>query len=423
MKQIHTVCLVIALGLAASAAQAQTMRTYPISQETTLARAHLVIEAEVIRVDRFPQGGGFGGHAAVTLSIMDALKGESPDTLTMRRFQLNRDGSYQHADLVPTYELGDHLVISVYWGPGAYYKPLGLYNGVFYIDTGRVRGTGVSLVELKSQIAGVLEDTRGTLDIDLKTAASVPRTQIPAEGSSAKVASFDHSHFGGRLRTSSPATWKKQYYDLGVVIKYNDDNVPNGIGGSAVGARIADAIAAWNGVTHNGLSLSYGGVSTETPEFGSASLSEESDNVIWWADGTAGGPVAVESPGPLGAAVLEKFNSDIWVNSNPGPCKVWHFGSSATAYPHKATVPWSGCTTGPATVLDYQELVMHELGHTLGLFHSINDNDLMWPDPNNRPASVPVRLMTNFDKAGAVHQHPTREISGTLPFDIVLRGD
>ncbi len=81
----------IAIGLVASAASAQTMTTRPISQETTLARAHLVVEAEVIRVDRFPQGDGLGGHAAVTLSIMDVMKGEAPETLTMRRFQLNRD--------------------------------------------------------------------------------------------------------------------------------------------------------------------------------------------------------------------------------------------------------------------------------------------------------------------------------------------
>ena len=350
-KNFIPVFFVLLLGLIATASHAQTMRVRPISHETTLERAHLVVEAIVTDVQRLPRGDGLGGHALITLGVRDVLKGNVGDELTMRRFQLNPDGSYQYPELVPVYEQGDHIVVSVYEGVRGYYKPLGLYNGAFYIDDGQVRGTDVSLGELKAQIAETLAVERSGLDASLKSASEyAARVHGSSNPLSAKAMYDIHNHFGGRLRTSTDETWEPEYYTTpGIVIKYLDGGRPGGLQSSKDNAedRIGAAVSAWDDIPKTGVELQYGGLSEEAAPTGFGELpqvSDSSDNVIWWDDANAGGDLGKEWRGPTLPAVGTKNNSDIWLNLDPGPCQVWYFGDSATAYPDRTTTNWQGCS-------------------------------------------------------------------------------
>jgi hypothetical protein len=62
--------------------------------------------------------------------------------LELRRFRLDLSGGYANSDIIPTFSEGDRVVIALYRSPRGYYKMLGLYNGIYYVDGDIVRGLG-----------------------------------------------------------------------------------------------------------------------------------------------------------------------------------------------------------------------------------------------------------------------------------------
>lgn len=128
-------------------------------------------------------------------------------------------------------------------------------------------------------------------------------------------------------------------------------------------------------------------------------------NVIFWGDWNDG-ELANEFANPYPSeGTLSKTGSDIIFNTDFN--SDWYFGSSAP-----------GSRNG--SQIDFADVLIHELGHTLGLDHSSYTTVIMSGALWSNWTVSPLRTLAGGDVAGAIHQHPTSYIYGTFSHDIVL---
>lgn len=163
--------------------------------EDVLKGAPLIVDAHILDVTFTAISNSSVGYATITLSISEFIKGSAPSTIVMRRYGISDKGACLFASYAPTYQTGERVIVSLRKHENGYYKPQGLYNGVFKVVDGVLQGTTIQVEQFKDQIREILAGEREHF------AADVPRFRIQAldRGNITFVSKVmsDGSHLGG----------------------------------------------------------------------------------------------------------------------------------------------------------------------------------------------------------------------------------
>lgn len=386
-------------------------------------KADLITEANIISVEYILRKTK-RNYAKITLSVTDRLKGESANQIIMRRYGITKSKDYTQVSYVPAFQKGDDVVIILKKTKDGFYKFLGLTNGTFHIVSGMVRKTQISKSILKSRLKKLINNKATSLNLRLqnrsKQNSNVAGTHNYANSKDKSAPSGGINqiqqntncyglHFDERFYLATNVSWSV----LTEPVYYNHSDAPTsapndfGSRASDIIDRIKDAFNPWNNIQHNAFEIYYGGINNN------AHYQEMGDgtSVVDWGS-TNSGVLAVTSLQTTtrgtnsGADILISTNSELDWNINPTP-------------------PSTRNSSNP----DLADVLSHEFGHFLGLSHPDDapnyfDNGRLEKMESNYisiPTSViPMRSLADGDKAGAVFQHPTQDMSGDLSFDVML---
>jgi hypothetical protein len=309
---------------------------------------------------------------------------------------MNDRGEYLSTTYTPAYYRGDRIIVCLDQHEQGYYKPQGLFNGVFQIINDRVDGTTISADEVKRQVRELLSGDRSSF------APSIPRFSSETLRQSGATVAGKTMDVGGHMTGKNRFVAFDMSWDPPVVeYDYNPTFAPAG-SLSDVLARIDSAFTIWNDIPLNAHTFTYGEIDTEHFH------SDDDQSVIYFADYNNG--TMAENlwyPGwpddPPGVGNL--IGSDIVFNTD----YTWNVGATPIARDES-----------PGAPRDFADVLIHELGHTLGLWHSGTPKTRMYE--YYQSCEVPLRRIAAGDSAGAVHQHPMQTLSGSARISLVLPG-
>ena len=154
---IHSIFALCLSFIAAQGAFATTLIIRP--PEDVIREAPLIVEGRVLDVVFHAIPNSSMGHADVTLSVVDVLKGSCPSLITLRRYGVGGTETYLFTEYTPSYSESDQVIVALRKHESGYYKHLGLYNGTFYIVDGVIQNTDISVTEFKLWIGELLNGT------------------------------------------------------------------------------------------------------------------------------------------------------------------------------------------------------------------------------------------------------------------------
>ncbi len=345
------------------------------------------------------------GYQLVILTVVDVIKGEAPQEITIKRVGLTENEELLFTEFSPNFYNGERFIICLVPKEDNYHLMLGFYRGKFVIENGLIKDTNIPLAHFKRMIHEILDGTRSHFPPELPrpifvNSKSMRNNLTTFKGQNEFTIAQVGSHLDGQFETYNE-TWNPN--NLPVKFRYNHSNVPVIVSDSTVMARIQDAFDVWNAVPMSFLNLEF-----DDPATTNEGLVSNQTNVILWRDLGIGGFIAVETPNPSSRneGPESKVGSDISFNYNATNGRDpagWHFGSSPPS-------------TRTFANIDFADVLVHELGHTQGLNHTNLNTTIMysqWPQVQ----VFPLRTLANGDKAGRVYQHT--EASGTVDFDMV----
>lgn len=374
-----SLCLFITAMLGGSALASTYFVTSP---ETNVRRASLIIEVEVLdmRYWESPQGVSF---AIIRLQVHDRIVGESPDVIEIRRPFVTPQLQFLDTEFMPAYRRGERFIITLReQSQKGKYTTLGLYNGKFGIEQNIVQNTSITLEAFKQQ---VLQVRAGEMEL---FPAELPRFGLETgEGhrvmksqSGALMLSCGpgedpwESHLDDEFRAWD-FTWDTNY--LPVEMNYSTRGAPGFVPAWTTIATLAElAYELWE----NEYSFL---------EFESASFSlyegrqDDNKSVIVWEDLGNANWAARTFPYPNTPSKLDNCQAmgrgsnrsmDIVLNNNDEIEWEWHFGSNPPL--------------DHSEVVDFVEILAHELGHGLGLAHTNKSNSIMYALYNFRNGPV-----------------------------------
>lgn len=289
--------------------------------EDVFKGAEFIIEGQVQDIVFIVNDSSSSGYADVTVAISAVLKGDISGEIIIRRYGARSNNNYLFANYTPIYSQGDRIIVAIRKHETGYYKPLGLYNGTFYIISGYIKNSDVPVERFKAWIRELMGGIRNHLPTD------IPRFEVEdlvsndislsngGKGTLPKTMSSG-SHLAGKF-VSFNETWNSSY--LPVRFYYNSSYSP--ASNSTVIARTNDAFGIWNALSYSALSFS----SMSTSYLTSDRQVDNTKSVILWQDWT-NGVLAQEFPYPEENGPRTKKGSDIIFNTDYN--SVWYFGSS-----------------------------------------------------------------------------------------------
>ena len=368
--------------------------------ENVVRNSPLIVNATIKRIVFKPISNLSWGEAWITLVVGDKIVGDCPPEIVIRRGHVTPDLQFLKTDWNPPFRVGEHFIICLLPTSNGY-STMGLYNGKFVVELGKIRGSNLMVEEFVNEIREIRNGERSTFSNE-----GLRQTHSREKGGHQELAkqlqvSQAGSHLNGEFITWD-FTWDESY--VPVQMHYNDTDAPNnapnvfGIAGLA-----STGYALWVD-QHSLLTLQHGSVfpTSEGPV-------NDDFSVMLWRDGGNANILAEAHtyPNDLVSDVFYGPGSnqgiDVWFN--PNIAGTWYFNQ---------TPPSSRITSQ----IDFVEVLAHELGHGIGLQHVANTSSIMYSA--YLKGDVPVRSQSDGDFAGRVYQHTVENLSGTLSHSVVL---
>ena len=377
--------------------------------EYNIKRATSVVEVVVVDIN-YEMSEQNVPFAVVRLQVVDHIIGELPEVFIVRRPFVTRNLDFLHKDVIPGYTIGERFITTIE-SHGSIHSLLGLHNGKFVIERGKIAGTSITAESFKEQVLRVRSGDVRSLHHE------IPRHDVNVKEDQQNLI-VDHGswppcadgieYLDGEF-WAWDFTWNKSH--LPVRISYNPNHAPPGIPNAGVIAQLASLSY---GLWYNDLStLSF---SNESPFTTSQGRDDNDISVVMWEDFGTPNYLGMAYPYPNTQEKILSCDTDgrgtqtavdIVLNNNSGVN--WHFDSSPPA-------------NHSSSAVDFVEVLAHELGHGLGLAHNYgNRRSIMYDVYNARAGSV--RGLSGGDKAGGVFQHPVQVLSGgQLQHSLLLPG-
>lgn len=374
------------------------------SPERNVRIAPLIIEADVLHISYEKSLKGIP-FAVIKLRVKDRITGNSPEVIEIRRAFVTPSLKFLDSELIPTYHIGEKFIITLYPTKNGY-STLGLHNGKFIIQNGTIQNTNITVEQFKTQIRQVRNGLLASFP------ASLPRHGLE-QGEKQKIVTGQEAskrmschegepHLGGEFRAWN-FTWDISY--LPVTMYYNPSNEPVSYTPSPDSiAQLAEiAYELWEDDT------SFFTIQNADPQSFVTSEGSVDNNksVILWEDlgdmDTAGEarmyPNTEEKIYDCQTMGRES-NRAVDIVLNPIISKTWLFQENPPSQ----------------TYADFVGVLAHELGHGMGLAHVDITNSMMYPAPEAQG----WRYFTDGDRAGLTYQHTISNLSGTIPYSMVL---
>jgi Matrixin len=379
----------VALGLLIASAVPSPATTYVMVADEALADQALVIAQVEIRAI----AAGPADEAPATdyiAQVSEVIKGYLPASTIVARVPggLRADGLALRIAGAPEFELGERVVLFLEAGADGIYRPLHLMLGAFHV---RESASGeIALRDLsgarqihRSGSENLAEESPRDLEkfvawLADRAAGDVRPADydLPAKSLSLLKYSMLTPADGIPVRWFNGATWR-----------VHQAGQP-GLTPGETAARFTTALESWNEEPNSDISLSYGGLTSATRGFGggdgtnSVTFNDPSGQVAGSYSCSQGGVVAMGGPYFYGSTrsyrgqqYHEAFEADI-VTNDGSEC---FFRNNPRAT---------------------EEVLAHELGHTLGFGHSAAPEALMWPWGHDDQRGV--RFATDDREAAAV---------------------
>jgi hypothetical protein len=398
--------LIFIISIIVIIATAPVMGTTIIIQEpeVIVKNAPLIVEV-VVKEIKFNSISHLSvGKALITLKVVDRIVGNCPSEILIGRFNVTPELKFLDTEWDPSFSIGEHFIICLLPAEDVYTR-LGHYNSKFNIENNFIKGTQINVGDFKKQIKEV------HLGIKNKFPDELPRQTLGKANNSLKKAGQNYkitseiNHLNGEFITDY-FTWNTSY--LPVQIHYNSSGAPPA-------APDANSIANLTNLAYSIWQDQYSFLSFQnaSPFTTTAGHTDDTYNVVYWFDNGNISPLGQTFPNPAASPGGDFYGPgtntgvDIWFNSNANAIWSWYFN---------ATPP----STRNLSQVDFVEVLAHELGHAMGLVDLENVYSLM--NRGYLDSQLPIRGMSDGDKAGNVYQHTsgTINLSGTISHSMVL---
>jgi Matrixin len=359
---LATLCA-LALGAASASATSYVM----VADGDLADQAGVIVQVEITAADAGP-----AGEAPATdylAEIGELVKGYLPGSTIVVRVPggVRADGLSLEIAGAPEFVVGEQALLFLEEGADGVYRPLHLMLGVFHVRRS------------------------GAAEVAVRELAGATRIQQAGGKASAAEATRDLGKFVSWLTDRAAGEHRASDYevseDAGVALKYSlltpADGVPVRWFGNATWrvhesgqpgltlaetvARFTIALESWNQEPNSEINLAYGGITNAARGFGgsdgtnSLTFNDVSGQVAGSFSCSQGGVVAMGGPYYYGStrsyrgrSYHEAFEADI-VTNDGSEC---YFRNNPRGT---------------------EEVLAHELGHTLGFGHSASEGALMWP--------------------------------------------
>jgi hypothetical protein len=366
---LRATCGVLAALLLASTASAGTRPVWNLEQLSGFAT--LVVRGTVTDVSSQWDPSVRAIYTYATVDVHETWKGTLSTSRVVVKMLGGRVGDLElRINGAPTLSVGDDVALWLEVRPrdGTLY-PVALGEGVRHLDL----ASTTEIASMREIAAGATPRTRA-----FKT--------MPSELQASAEYSFLPPSEGG------PGRWHEA--DLGIAVGVDFEPPPGGLGGGL--AQLSNAIATWNA---SGMSLSLAAGAARGPRClqtfeGNGRISitfndpcgeiSDSGSVVG-----LGGAYMTPVYRVIGATLFAKIVQGMVVLNNSG-----------------------GAYTYLSNPNCFQDALVHNLGHAIGLGHSEQPNAVMWPDPQAGCASGPTPLSAD-DTAGVRAIYPGGTVPGT----------